>query len=278
MENSKYMYRLILATLLTGVFLLVLNGCDLFGGDHEEIKDTESFFSFQVYDESGELVQSVTSEQAGEEEIDISLGIFGNLFTPPEVVDMITKDFNLSPEDLKRNQIYLHAEKGIGNEVDFITLHFAFPRNEDWSTGTFDFFSDTKEQWLNRLKIMWEMRQKHVSTQQQQVNFEYKAEPKVNLNIMEHGLVMGQVPYIYRPTAGYLELEEVSEEHLTGNFSFELAGLSADFLKAEVFPENPEFSIYQITGNFVSKAGDYHTLMQARTEFFSDAYPMIFIF
>lgn len=280
MNKKRDKKRLSIATLIAGVCLLAFHGCDLFGGDDADSGIDEPFFNYNVYDESGELVQTVTSERVGEQELDISLGIFGDRFLPPELAESLVDRLGVDPDDLNRNQIYLHAERGLSDEVNFMTLHFAFDRREEWSTGTFDLSTFSKERWLNSLENIWKLMRERMAYQTQDDEIEFTPTPtdsRVNFNIVEHMLAMREIPFMYIATEGYLELEEVSDEFLPGNFSIELAGLPADILQAEEFPDDPEFAAYRIEGSFAAEYGDFNKLLKARTDLFGDRFSIMFV-
>jgi hypothetical protein len=284
------MYRLsiylTIAALFTGVSVLIMSGCDMFGNPDEKAPAPHQF-SFEVSDESGEVLKRVTDKSIDDIEIETSLGLFGEYFTPPEIADFIREQYGAEP-DLSRHEIWLHSEHGVGEDAHFVTLNFDFPRMDGWNAGTYPVDARSQEEWLELLRNIWEVLREHrneglakanlpAGTNHQQIE-----DQSVRVNYHESGFgnVIGftgslswgdLTEYLYLPTGGYLELENMTRYNAEGKFSIEMAALSGEVMSFdnEEFPEDPEFRMYRITGDFVAEYGDYHDLMEARADLIS---------
>lgn len=261
------MFKLInqtIVALFMGVFILIMSGCEVSGNE----ESVQPQFSYEIYDEKGELLKKVTHERVGDVEMERSFGLFGDHFAPPTFAEKIGRDW----EDLRQHEIYLHVEKGVGEDLHFVTLRFSFNKMEEWKSGVYGVSTFlSKEEWLDRVRNMWERQQDFRQVQYQ----EYANQnllPNTNLLEMEEQAMsvhydergFGIKRYIYLSTGGYLELENVSDDRLKGNFSVDLAALPADILLADEFPEDPEFRTFRITGTFVTEYGDFYDLKGAQ--------------
>jgi hypothetical protein len=69
------------------------------------------------------------------------------------------------------------------------------------------------------------------------------------------------------------DMNSVSDDVITGKFSINLAALKAGILSPDrdEFPERPEYSYFQITGNFTVVFGDFKDLLKARHDLIRNA-------
>lgn len=261
-----------IVALFTGVLVLLLGGCEMMGEQDKQ----KHRFSFEILDENGELLRQVTHERVGGVEIETSLGLFGDNFLPPRSAAELAERLGIEPDELRKHAIYLHAENSsreAGEEVHFLALNFSFPGMEHWESGTYRVSASiTIDRWLEALRNIWELRQEQREGPQakqgpplyeKQTDME---EPSMDVNFTER--VFGSqgeshLSTLYLPTGGHMELEEVSGDNVAGNFSLDMAGLPAEILSADEFPEDPEIRNYRITGNFVAEYGDYQDFERA---------------
>lgn len=250
---------------------LMLSGCDIFS-NQDERDPGEPYFSYIVYDENGELIKEVTHERIGESEVQTSLTLFGDRFTPPSIADAIETD----PENLRRSVIYLHAETDLeDNQIEIINFRFPFLL-EELKSGTYPVFELSADKWLNMLRNMWESFQDLRDKEFESQNFlaatnSFETEGQT-INVVYHEFSgAGNEPglkFLYQATRGTVELEYVSGVQVAGSFTIELAGLPVEIMTADEFPEDPEFRTYQIIGNFNTEYGDYSDLDQVTIWFF----------
>ncbi len=274
MHNSihKFTFQL----LLGGLLLLILNGCDV-TGDPDPEESIEPGFSYEIVDDNGVTLNKVTHEKVDDIEVETSLGLFGNNFIPTEMLDMISQHLGVDPETLKQDEIILHAEKGIEQEVHFASLRFSFPPSLPLQAGTFQIYSLTKEQWLNTLRLMWEIRQSRGSENPLPENILQNkgvagtSDDMISMNYYEFGFGLQETMFMFISTGGSLELDEVNEEFVTGNFSVELMGVPIHIFEAEEFPEAPEVHTVRIIGDFVAEPGDFEDLKRIRFNLLEDA-------
>ncbi|MEX2344867.1 MAG: hypothetical protein WD604_04585 [Balneolaceae bacterium] len=262
--------------LLVGFLFLILNGCDV-TGDSDPEESIEPGFSYEIVDDDGETLNKVTHEKVDDIDVETSLGLFGNNFIPAEMLDRISQHLGVDPETLKQDEIILHAEKGIEQEVHFASLRFSFPPSLPLQAGTFQIYSLTKEQWLNTLRLIWEIRQSRGSENPLPENNLHSkggigtANEMINMNYYEFGFGLQDTMFMFISTGGSLELDEVNEEFVMGNFSVELMGVPMDILEAEEFPEAPDVHTVRIIGDFVAEPGDFDDLKRIRFNLLEDA-------
>lgn len=261
--------------LTAGFLLLILNSCDVTGeADPDEI--TEPGFSYEIIDENGKTLNKVTHENVDDVEIETSLGLFGDEFFPFEIRVEVSDQFGLDPDLFKRNEIILHAEKGIEGDVHFASLKFSLPRSVPFHKDTFQISSLTQEQWLNMLRIMWEMRREHRSEKSISENLlanntiAGSTDERVSISYYEFGFGLQETMFMFISTGGELELENVTEEHVSGNFSVDLIGLPMDIFDAKEFPDTPDIHRVRIIGNFIAEPGDFNDLKQIRFDLLRD--------
>lgn len=272
----KYIHKFTFQVLLGGFLLLNLNGCDITGDPNPE-ESIEPGFSYEIVDDNGETLSKVTHEKVDDIEVETSLGLFGNNFIPTEMLDMISQHLGVDPETLKQNEVILHAEKGIEQEVHFASLRFSFPPSLPLQAGTFQIYSLTSEQWLNTLKMMWEIRQSRGSENPLPENILQNkgvagmSDEMISMNYYEFGFGLQETMFMFISTGGSLELDEVTEEFVTGNFSVELMGVPMDILEAEEFPEAPDIHTVRIIGDFVAEPGDFEDLKRIRFNLLEDS-------
>lgn len=271
----KSIHKFTFQILMGGFFLLILNGCDITGEPFPE-ESIEPGFSYKIVDENGVTLNKVTHERVDDIEVETSLGLFGNNFIPTEMLDLISQRFGVDPETLKRDEIILHAEKGIEQEVHFASLRFSFPPSLPLQAGTFQNYSLTKEQWLNTLRLMWEMRQSRGSENPLPENILQNkgvagtADEMISMNYYEFGFGLQETMFMFISTGGSLDLNEVTEEFVAGDFSVELMGVPINILDAEEFPETPDVHTVRIIGNFVAEPGDFEDLKRIRFNLLED--------
>jgi len=261
-------FIIIIITLFLG---LILTGCDIFS-KQDEREPVDPYFSYEVYDEGGELLKEVSHERIGGNEVTTSLRLFGDRFTPPSIAETI----GIDPENLRRSVIYLHAETGLeDNQIEIVNFRFPFVL-EELRSGSYPVFELSPEKWLNMLRMGWEsfqdLRDKEYASQNFMAvtkNFETEGH-KINViyhEISGFGTEVGS-KYMYQVTGGSVELEHVSGEQVEGSFTLDLVGLPAEIMTSDEFPEDPQFRSYYIIGNFAAEYGDYSDLEQVRIFFF----------
>ena len=255
--------------ILTVGFLLIFISCDL-TGETEANEVIEPGFSYDIIDENGVTLNKVTHQKVDGIEVETSLGLFGDKFFPFEMREAVSEQFGLDPDLFKRNEIILHAEKGIEGDVHFASLKFTLPQSVPFHTNTFQISSLTEEQWLNMLRIMWEMRREHRSEKSISENLlanntiAGSADERVSISYYEFGFGLQDTMFMYISTGGELELENVTDEFVSGKFFVDLTGLPMDIFDAKEFPETPDVHRVRIIGDFIAEPGDFNDLKQIR--------------
>lgn len=90
-----------------------------------------------------------------------SAGFFGTEFFPPWLLEAVSDNSTLDPDDLKEHDIYLHAE-AVDNEAKKVhSLRFRFPEIEQWETGKHQLPGISKQKLMEHFRLMWEVRQNH---------------------------------------------------------------------------------------------------------------------
>ena len=260
---------LYLTASLIAAFLL--SACSVSGDDDREPVHQ---FTYQVFDEQGEMISTVSDETSGETEIETSLGLFGDSFFP----DWIAEDLGLDPSILQRNQIYLHAENGVTEDVRFATLNFAFQRLSDWDIDSYEVFGVTEENWIEVLRRIWEERRDRLSGN---LSDEAGAESldddrwfsrKVNANYNDFGIGTKNLNFMYVTTGGEIEITSVSDDRIEGSFTIDISGLPGSIMSADSFPDELNMNRYTITGSFAAVPGDFEDLLEARTDIFNQMF------
>lgn len=263
-NTIHYFTAILMATLL-------ISACSVSGDDDRE---AVHHFNYQVYDEQGEMISTVSDETNDESEIETSLGLFGDRFFP----EWIAEDLGLDPSILQRNQIYLHAENGVTEDVRFATLNFSFPLLSDWKTDSYEVFSITEENWIETLRRFWEERRDrldgNLSIESDMENLEDDRwfSGNVNANYNDFGIGTGNLNFFYVTTGGEVEITSVSADRLEGTFTIDISGLPGSILNADSFPDEPEMNRYTITGSFAAVPGDFEDLLEARTDIFNQMF------
>lgn len=228
-------------------------------------------FSYEVFDENGLKLRQVTHEQINEVKIETSFGLFGEQFLSPSVAEQLNLD--IDPSDLQHNEIYLHAEKGINEDINFATLDFSFPVEKNWHNDSYRVVQlYTKKQWLEMIR----QARQHVENpedlppieQVPEFTFPEMDEHSIIVNYNERGLSQVGTDYLYIVTNGKLELTSVSDNRIKGHFSIELSALPSDILTTDTLPDDPKFKEFRIIGDFTAKHGNYKDLLEAQTDFF----------
>lgn len=233
------------------------------------------FFSFELIDEHGKTVEFFSNEKAGDVEIEQSAGLFGDNFIPPELVDLITSSIPVTPEQLRRDQIYLHAEREIEGAIHHVTLMFNFPNQDEWTTGSKGFIEQSEEFLIERFRLFWEFRRglrDPDNLTALPVGPGSSISPPPGQQVVANYIQMGfgdpaeAFSYSFFSLGGVLHLDEVTDKHIKGNFSLELLGLPANLYQLEEFPEELETLNYIVTGEFVALHGNYEDLRKMRAD------------
>lgn len=268
---------IILALFSMMTFLFFLNSCDTLNAPEEKEK-TQFSFSYNIYDEQGELSASVTDKQIDNHSIKASAGYFGSEFFPPWLLESISENSPIDPEDLKKKQIYLHAETELQETLKTYSLRLNFPNLQQWEPGEYHLPNISKEKHLELLRMMWEIRQnnplpkKSVQSQFIKSNETIATEQTASIDYSEsgfmtentYGIKIDRTGLLYRSTKGAVELTHISDEVVEGNFTVELVGFPMEILFfSDEFPENPELEMFTITGNFKAIPGDYYDLVES---------------
>ncbi|MCW9706497.1 hypothetical protein [Fodinibius salsisoli] len=256
-------------TLITA-FILTVSSCET-----PQAPDTPESpkyrFSYEVLDGNGVMLRQVTHEQINEIEIKTSLGLFGEQFLSPSILEELNLD--IDPSELQQHEIYLHAEQGINDDINFATLNFSFPVVNNWQSDSYQVVQlHTNEQWLEMIR----QARQYVENPEDlppieripEFTFPAIGEHSVIVNYNERGLGHAGIDYLYFATDGQLELTRVSDNFIEGNFSIVLSALPTAVLTIDTLPEDPEFEEFRIIGDFVAKHGDYNDLSDAQTHFF----------
>jgi len=273
------------------VVTMVAAGCDVFNsdGDGNDASNREPFFNFEVQDESGELLTAASSEQLDGTEIETGVGLFGEEFVSPDFIERINEfsPFDRQPEDFRHKRIILHAENGIGDSVQYATVNFTFSKLDEWQEGRFGIRGFSKEERLVIMRRMFELFQQSrrdstggdasrdtvfvdgnvdldsVSTES--IFPDFDPGEIVHMNYFESdGSFFPE--YLFMPVEGFIELQNVEEERITGSFEVTLGGLRAVSFSGDEFPENPEFRTFTISGDFVTRYGNYEDLAELRAQ------------
>ena len=264
--NRRYYFLPTLAFSL----LLFISGCNVTGDSNTELP--EPGFSYEIIDENGETINRVTHEKVDEQIVETSLGLFGNEFMPTEILEELSEQRGLDPELFRRNEIILHAESGIDQDVHFASLRFTFSNANPFQDGSFQISSVDKEHLLDVLRIFWEMRRDRTpfKNKNQLLENEYlfsgPFNESVNMNYFEFGFGLQVNRYIYFSTDGNLDVQSVTDERVSGSFSVELAGVPILIFDLEEFPVEPDFKEIRIVGEFTAEPGDFEDLKLIRTD------------
>lgn len=260
--------------------LLFVVSCDrLNSTDNLEIPENHSF-SIEFIDESGSIVEQYSHLTTDEFEIENSFGLFGDNFLPPDIVEMITSQTPITPEQLRRDQIYLHAEKEVEDEIFHVTLNFRFQNQDEWKTGSHYVTQYSEEYWIERFRISWEIFRNEDPTGSgglRSIPF-HETSPmpsqQVVVNYLQQGFSGVSKPYFFHSLGGVVELEEVHDQFLTGRFNIELLGLPNDVYQMDEFPDELDTVRYSVAGEFTVLNGDYQDLaeMRANLEGFTFAF------
>lgn len=263
---NKYYFLPTLALSL----LLFISGCNTTGDSNTELP--EPGFSYEIVDENGITINRVTHEKVDEQNVETSLGLFGDEFIPPEIFEQLIQQLEVDPEIFKRDEIILHAESGIDLDVHFASLRFTFSNTNPLRTESFQISSFEKEQLLSIIRIFWEMRRNQSPFKNFNPSFENEfqlvgpLDEVVNMNYFEFGFGLQEQQYIYFPTDGTLDILSVADERVSGTFSIDLAGIPVGILDHQEFPDEPEFKEIRIVGEFTAEPGDFEDLKRVRTD------------
>ena len=278
------------------VLLIVVStaGCDVFNSDNDDATNREPFFNFEVQDENGEVLTTASDDQLNGKEIETGVGLFGEEFTSPRLIEQFQErtEFELSPEAFRQKRIFLHAEEGegIGDSVRYASVNFAFSRLDEWQEGRFEIRGFSKEERLAILRRSFEHFQRtptppdsadgqashdtlFVITGADTVSIDstsgifhnFDPDETVHMNYFESD--GSRFPeYLFMPVEGFIELENVTEDRISGSFEVSIGGLRAISFSGEVFPEDPEFRTFNIHGNFTARHGNYEDLARLRAQ------------
>lgn len=278
-----------------GIIVLFLSllgltaGCDVFNSDGDEGANQEPFFNFEVQDENGDLLTAASSEQLDGTEIETGVGLFGEEFVSPDFIARLQEstEFEIRPEAFKQKRIILHAENGIGDSVQFASVNFAFSQLDEWQEGQFGIRGYSKEQRLALMRRTFELFQqsRRDSTGGEASHDTVFVDGNVDLDSVStepffHDFDPGETvhmnyferdgsrfpEYLFMPVEGFIELQNVAEDRITGSFEVELSGLRPDILSGDEFPENIEFRTFTIRGDFTARYGNYEDLAKLRAQ------------
>lgn len=249
---------------------MVVVSCDRLKNADNVIIPANHSFSIEFIDENGSRVEHFSHTSAGEFEIENSVGLFGDDFIPPEIVEMITSQIPITPEQLKRDQIYLHAEKEVDGEIFHVTLNFRFQNQDEWRTGTQDVMQYSEEFWIERFRNSWERFRSEDPSGATGLypvpvsNFSPLPSQNVSVNYLQSGFDGISKPYFFHSLGGAVELEKVHDQFLQGLFNIELLGLPNEVYQMDEFPEELDTVKYSVAGHFTVLYGDYEDLAELR--------------
>ena len=276
------MRNICITILAVSAIILFVKGCDdLSGPDHDETGLAHSF-SYEIYDENGALITNISHENIGESEITASAGLFGNEFLPPWLLEGISEQTGLDPDEFRKHEIYLHAETDDETDLNSATLRFSLPSSDQWKTGKFHTIENTVENLLNFIKTLWQSHQNNrpdfsAKTPGFDTNSIDPSGQAVSINYSETGFATATSYGVriepngvqYFPLEGSVNVENVSDDLLEGQFSTKFLGFPMDALYfSDEFPENPGYHIISISGNFTTVHGDYFDLVESATNLF----------
>ncbi len=275
--SSKINTPVVMSLFTAITFLFFLNSCDTLNSSEKDEK-TQFSFDYNVYNEHGELLSAVSDKQINDDPIKASAGYFGSEFFPPWLLENISENSPINPEDLKEKKIYLHAETELPETSKTYSLRLSFPEMQQWETGEYHLPSISKEKHLELLRFMWETRQNSpFSRKSLQSQFPKSNETDVSQKLASvdysesgfmtanrYGVKIDSTDLLYRPTKGAVELTHISDDAVKGDFTVELLGFPMKILFfSDEFPENPELQMFIITGNFTAIPGDYYDLVDS---------------
>lgn len=263
-------------TFLFGICLtLFLTGCNLTDTNENSVVP-EPGFTYEITDENGATIGKVSDRQVDEIDVETGVGLFGNEFLPTEMLDRISERFGIAPELFKRNEIILHAESGVEQDIHFASLRFKFPAAEPLNPGSYQIFSLNEEQLLQTLRNFWDFGRNHRPFN----NFKMlrNTASKQNLmtsdtvfaNYFEFGFGLQNNQYVYFSKGGTVDIESVTDERVNGSFSLELTGIPVLIFELDEFPDEPELRSIRIIGDFTAEPGDFEDLKQLRFNLLSD--------
>lgn len=260
-----------LLLIFTANLMFYMAGCDI-TGERDSTELPEPGFNYEIVDENGITINRVTHKKIDELEVETSLGLFGNEFMSAQLLEQLTQQLGLDQEMFRRDEIILHAESGIDQDVHFASLKFTFPKSAPFGTGSHQISSLPKEHLLNIIHIFWEMRRDRMSAIKlnQSLNNESQIigsfDDSVQMNYFEFGFGLQDIQYMYFSTGGNLTINSVTEERISGSFSVDLAGIPILIFDLEEFPAEPELREIRIIGEFTAEPGDFEDLKQIRTD------------
>lgn len=276
------MRNICISILAVTTIILFVKGCDNVSGPDSDETDLLHSFSYEIFDESGELLTSITHEKIGDAEITASAGFFGNEFMPPWLLEAVSEQIGVDPEELKINEIYLHAETDGEADLNSATLKFSLPSADQWKTGNFHATGTTVENRLNFIKTIWQARQDNRPDFSAKIpGFEFNnTEPSghvVSISYSETGFATETSYGVridpdgtqYFQLEGSLILDDATDNLLEGRFTTKLLGFPMDVLYySDEFPDDPEYHIIHVSGSFTAVRGDYFDLMESTSKLF----------
>ncbi len=276
------MKNICITILAVSAIILFVKGCDDVSGPDSDETGLIHSFKYEIYDDNGALITSISHEKIGESEITASAGLFGNEFLPPWLLEGISEQTGVDPDEFRKHEIYLHAETDDETDLNSTTLRFSLPSPEQWKTGKFHTTENTVENLLNSIHTLWQARQNNkpdfsAKTPGIDTNSIESSGQSLSINYSEtgfatatsYGVRIEQNGMQYFPLEGSVNLKNVSDEILEGQFSTKHLGFPMDILYfSDEFPENPGYHIISISGSFTAVHGDFFDLVESTTKLF----------
>ena len=276
------MKNICISILAVSAIILFVKGCDSVSGPDSNETDLLHSFSYEIYDENGALITNISHKKIGGAKISASAGLFGNDFLPPWLLEGISEQTGLDPDELKKHEIYLHAETDQDAERNSASLRFSLSSEGHWQTGSYKATEITVEETLTFIETLWQARQNNrpdfsAKILKFDINNTEPSGQTVSINYSETGFATttsygvriepGGMQYF--PIEGSVNIEGATDEILEGQFSTKLLGFPMDILYfSDEFPENPGYHIISISGNFTAVHGDYYDLVESTTKLF----------
>ena len=276
------MKNICISILAVSAIILFVKGCDSVNGPDSNETGLLHSFSYEIYDNNGALITNISHEKIGESGITASAGLFGNEFLPPWLLEGISEKTGLDPDELKKHEIYLHAETDQDAERNSASLRFSLSSEGHWQTGSYKATEITVEETLTFIETLWQARQNNrpdfsAKTPEFDTNSIEPSGHSVSINYSEtgfatetsYGVKIEPDGFQYFVLDGSVNVENVSDDLLEGQFSTKFLGFPMELLYfSDEFPENPGYHIISISGNFTTVHGDYFDLVESATNLF----------
>ncbi|MCC5940223.1 MAG: hypothetical protein JJU37_01670 [Balneolaceae bacterium] len=259
------------------LFIFVIQACDFSSGSDEITQ--ENSFEATVYDEAGKIVTTINHNSTNNKGQINSFAIFGNDFIPDRIKENLAENTGLSPEDFLQGEVYLHVESG-QEDNNHATFRFTIARDQGFVPKKYIFAELDEEILVKRLKNIWNfMRESSgnslLTNRIDSPDHGLNIEDYANFEFYQKGHILGknfenrvsEDSYNVSTSSGYLEIVEISEKEMKGNFTSTILAFPGSIFFGEEFPDEIDFIRFTIEGSFTAILGDYEDLIRTTNHF-----------